>query len=184
MGREQRRKQDRNYKHKIDENKIETSFTLGTLIKIMVVCAVILLVFYFVLAVFVTKEVNLSSNEKDNSTSDNSNSSNNNESNNKILASKIFEQQEDSYYVYFYDFNNEDEKLQSSISNLSDGTVYRVNTRDGLNSNYVTDEKSGNIKATSLNDLKVINPTLIKIDNDKINSYYEGVSNILNFINK
>ena len=58
MGRSQRRKQDKNFRHKdniMDEDKI---FSLGTLIKIIVVCAVILVAFYFVLAVFITKEVN------------------------------------------------------------------------------------------------------------------------------
>lgn len=181
MGREQRRKQDKNYKHKVKENDEEKLFTKGTLIKIIIGCSLILFIFYFVLAIFVTKEVKVFD-KSNNSTNTSENNSDSNVSN-KILASKIFEQAEESYYVYFYDFNSEDEKLASAIGNISD-TVYRVNTNDGFNKNYVSTSDKGNSNAKSLNDLKVINPTLIKVNNDTISEYYETVSGILNHLNK
>ena len=76
---------------------------------------------------------------------------------------------------------NEDEKIKSYIDNIS--PVYRVNTASRFNSKYVTND-TGNSNAKSLDDLKVKNPTLIKIDNDTIVSYYEGVSTIIDGINK
>ena len=177
MGRKERRKDIRNHVNKNNTEDLQV-FKFSSFIKTVIGFFVILLVFYFILATFVTKEINLGS---DKSFSD---SNNTNSVSNQILASNTFLQQEDSYYVYFDDFNKEDEKLQSSISSLSDGTVYRVNTSDGLNSNYVSDGDKGNSNALSLQDLKVINPTLIRVSNDKIVSYYEGVSGILSFLNK
>ena len=181
MGRVQRRKQDKNYKYKTNEDNNEKLFTLGGTIKIIIGCGLVLLIFYFVLAIFVTKEIKVfDKNSKSEETAENSSDSS---VANKILASKIFEQQEDSYYVYFYDFNSEDEKLANSIGGIN-GTVYRVNTNDGFNKNYVTTSDKGNSNAKELKDLKVINPTLIKVNNDTISEYYEGVSGILNYLNK
>ncbi len=181
MGREQKRKQNKNYRHKVKEDGEEKLFTKGTFIKLIVGCALVLLIFYFVLAIFVTKEIKVfDKNNKDNDTSENSSDSS---VSNKILASNIFEQEEDSYYVYFYDFDSEDEKLASAIGNIS-GTVYRVNTNDGLNKNYVSTSDKGNSSAKDLKNLKVINPTLIKVDNDTISEYYENVSDILKSLNK
>ena len=42
-----------------------------------------------------------------------------------------------------------------------------------LNKNYVTEE-SGNRSVSSIDDLKVKNPTVIKITDDKVVGYYEG----------
>lgn len=179
MGRMQRRKQDKNYKYKVKEN--EKLFTIGTFIKVVIGCTIFVLVFYFILALFVTKEVKVFSG--DNKTEESSSNDSNDSVSNKILASNIFDQREESYYVYFYDFNSEDEKLASVVANVSD-TVYRVNTNDGFNRNYVSDSDKGNSGAKQLGDLKVINPTLIKVSNDTITEYYEGVSDILNHLNK
>ena len=54
----------------------------------------------------------------------------------------IFEQNDEEYYVYFYDFNgnNEEDDLSSLISSNIEGKIYKVDTGSGLNSKYVTDE--------------------------------------------
>ena len=175
MGREQKRKQDKNYKKKINEDDIKL-FTVSGAVKTVIGVLLILLISYFVLAFFVTKELK-SSNKKDDTAENSSNTVSN-----QILASKIFDQSEENYYVYFYDFNDEDDKISSTIGNSSD-TVYRVNTASGFNSNYVTEDK-GNSSAKDLAGLKVKNPTLIKVSNDSIVEYYEGVSDILNHLSK
>ena len=182
MGREQKRKELRKYKNKNieEEFKQEDMMKISTIIKIVLSVVVIITVFYYGLAIFVTKEVNLSSNNKDNDTSDTD--SNNNVSN-AILAKNTFDQVDDVYYVYYYDFNDEEEVISNSISSLTDHTIYRVDTSSGLNSNYVDNDNS-NKSATSIDNLKVKNPTLIKIDNDKIVSYYDGVNEISDFLNK
>ena len=181
MGRVQKRKEQRKYKNKKNANDIVSTDTMkaSTIIKIILGVVIILLIFYYGLAIFVTKEVDLSSNNnKDNTTEEK-----NNNVSNAILAKNTFNQTDDIYYVYYYDFNDEDKVLESSINSLTDHTVYRVDTNSGLNSNYI-DTNSGNKNVTSIENLKIKNPTLIKIDNDKVVSYYEGVDAISNFLNK
>lgn len=93
---------------------------------------------------------------------------------NSILAKNTFEQKEEEYYVYFYDFDEEDTELTYLVNgNLSKEKVYRVNTKDEFNANYVTEEEFGNSSAKNLEELKVTTPTLIKIKGDTITEYYE-----------
>lgn len=180
MGREMRRREERKNK-KILENKqevLDTTVSKITVIKLVGAIVLILLVLYYVLAVFVTKELDVSGGRGNNSSEVNSVS---NGVANKILASGIFNQSEESYYVYFYDFNDEDESISSAIGRKSDWKIYRVDTSNSLNSKYVT-EDAGNANVTGLDDLKVKNPTLIQVSADKVIAYYEGSTNILNFL--
>lgn len=177
MGRELKRKQKKKYEGNVKEENDINLFTVSGFIRTVAGIVFVLFLSYFILAFFVTKELDFNSKKE----SDNSASESSSNVSNQILASNIFSQSEDSYYVYFYDFNNEDEKIKSYIDNIS--PVYRVNTASGFNSKYVTTD-TGNSNAKSLDDLKVKNPTLIKIDNDTIVSYYEGVSTIIDGINK
>ena len=57
-------------------------------------------------------------------------------------------------------------------NNLANDKVYKVNTRSAMNTNYVSD--SSNKNAKTLEELKVVNHTLIKISDDTITEYYEG----------
>ena len=173
MGREQkRREQFKNKNKKISEEELDTSINIITLLKLVGFVFILLFVVYYVLAVFVTKEIGISSSQGGKSTITESNQPESNVSN-KILASNIFNQKEEKYYVYFYDFNDEDEVVSSIISGMTEDVIYRVDTNSSLNSKYVTEEK-GNKFAKSLNDLKVVSPTIIKIEADKIVKYYEG----------
>ena len=184
MGRVEKRKQERLNKNKKQKNNnIEEpngKETLYTTIKIIVVMVLLLFILYYVVAVFVTKEIDISGNKEDETTE---NSATNTVSN-KILAKNIFNQTEETYYVYFYDFNDENRNIASAISKLTDDKVYRVDTSSSLNKNYVTDEDTGNKDASVLENLKVINPTLIKVANDKIVEYYENEDSIVAYLNK
>lgn len=173
MGRELKRKEAKKNKNNNKIQELDTSINLLNLLKITFFIILLLLVIYYVLAVFVTKEIDIS-NKKDEETESVTDTTST--VTDKILASNIFEQKESSYYVYFYDFSDE-ENLYSLISSNIDDKIYRVDTSSGLNSKYVDSEK-GNKNASTLDDLKVINNTLIKVDNDKIIEYYEGESSI------
>ena len=119
---------------------------------------------YFISALFITKELDWFSKEevKENTSG----------VENSILASAIFKQKEDEYYVYFYDFNEDNNMYKNIVSSkLSSKKVYNVDTSSGLNSNYVSDVS--NKKATGLDGLKVVNDTVIKIVGDTIVEYYE-----------
>lgn len=176
MGREQkRREQFKNKNKKVKEEELDTSIKGITLVKLVGFVIILLFVIYYVLAVFVTKEIDISNSGEKSTITESTNSGSS--VSNKILASNIFNQKEEEYYVYFYDFNDEDDVVSSIISGMTEKTIYRVDTSSSLNSKYVTEEK-GNKSAKNLDDLKVINPTVIKIEADKIVKYYEGNNEI------
>lgn len=164
MGRELRRKQAKREGKSLKNEEIKEEYNVK---KIVITCVIVLVsigLVYLISALFITKELDWFSKEevKENTSS----------VENSILASAIFKQKEDEYYVYFYDFNKDNNMYKNIVSSkLSNKKVYNVDTSSGLNSNYVSDVS--NKKATGLDDLKVINDTVIKIVGDTIVEYYE-----------
>ena len=90
------------------------------------------------------------------------------------MASDIFKQKEEEYYVYFYNFEETEmeNKITGLVNNINNAKVYKVNTNSALNTKYVGE--TSNKEASSVEELKVITPTLIKISNDTIVEYYES----------
>lgn len=173
MNREQKRKEaKKNKKININNNESNSSNELYRLLKICIVVIIIFALLYLVVGLFVTKEIELlKDNEVDESNTTVSNA---------ILANSVFDQKEEEYYVYFYDFNNENTNVATSIVNISaNSTIYRVDTSDILNKNFVTEDTS-NKDASNIDDLKVIKDTIIKVSNDTIVAYYEGEEEISN----
>lgn len=164
MGRELRRKQAKREGKSLKNEEIKEEYNVK---KIVITCVIVLVsigLVYLISALFITKELDWFSKEE---VKENTNSVEN-----SILASAIFKQKEDEYYVYFYDFNKDNNMYKNIVSSkLSSKKVYNVDTSSGLNSNYVSDVS--NKKATGLDDLKVINDTVIKIVGDTIVEYYE-----------
>lgn len=164
MGRELRRKQAKREGKMLKNEEIKEEYNVK---KIVITCVIVLVsigLVYLISALFITKELDWFSKKevKENASS----------VENSILASAIFKQKEDEYYVYFYDFNEDNNMYKNIVSSkLSSKKVYNVDTSSGLNSNYVSDVS--NKKATGLDDLKVINDTVIKIVGDTIVKYYE-----------
>ena len=162
MGRKQKRREIKSNRNKKLEENItsEDMIKASSIVKIVLGVVVVILVFYYGLAIFVTKEVNLSSNNK--KSEDTKEDSSNNSVSNAILAKNTFNQMEEVYYVYYYDFNDENDVISNSIGSLTDHTIYRVDTNSGLNSNYVVVDGS-NRNVTSIDNLKVSNPTIIRM---------------------
>ena len=164
MGRELRRKQAKREGKSLKNEEIKEEYNVK---KIVITCVIVLVSIgfvYLISALFITKELDWFSKEEV--------KGNTNSVENSILASAIFKQKEDEYYVYFYDFNEDNNMYKNIVSSkLSSKKVYNVDTSSGLNSNYVSDVS--NKKATGLDDLKVINDTVIKIVGDTIVEYYE-----------
>ena len=175
MGREMRRREEKKNKSTKNE-ELEFHISWISIVKVFSSIVLILLVLYFIVAVFVTKELDISKKE-DASESEEVNVSH------KIMAANIFRQKEETYYVYCYDFNDEDSGVGDAVNAVSDVPVYRVDTSSGYNSKYVTDE-SGNVNARGLDELKVSNPTLLVISGDTISGYYEGRVKIIEFLTK
>ena len=164
MGRELRRKQAKREGKSLKSEEIKVEYNVK---KIVITCVIVLVsigLVYFISALFITKELDWFSKEevKENTSG----------VENSILASAIFKQKEDEYYVYFYDFNEDNNMYKNIVSSkLSSKKVYNVDTSSELNSNYVSDVS--NKKATGLDGLKVVNDTVIKIVGDTIVEYYE-----------
>ena len=166
MGRELRRKQAKKEGKSLEREDFITEepirkFAIITCVLIIIMCTI-----YLLTSLFITKELDwFNKSDKDEESSETSS--------NAILASAIFKQKEDTYYVYFYDFDEEKNEITSIVdSALSGEKVYKVNTASAMNANYVSEES--NKGAKSLDDLKVTAPTLIKISEDSITEYYEG----------
>ena len=168
MGRELKRKENKRNGKKVrdaviinDDNPMNEVYKL---LKVLGIVLGVLVLVYLLVGIFVTKEISFGGNK--NSSSEVTMNAD------YLLASETFRQKEDKYYVYFYDFNEDNNMYKNIVSSkLSSKKVYNVDTSSGLNSNYVSDVS--NKKATGLDDLKVINDTVIKIVGDTIVEYYE-----------
>lgn len=178
MGRKERRENIKKYGYKEENVDKINEKSLKRFIKITVVILFILVLLYFVMAIFITKEIDLKTgNKKSDNTATTTSSSNS--VTGTILAKNTFRQTQEVYYVYYYDYKNTINDIDSGLSNLDD-KVYKVNTSDALNTNYVAD--TGNRNVSSIDDLKVISPTLIKIEGRDVTAYYEGKEEIIDYL--
>lgn len=188
MGREQKRREAKKNKRQMENNNIDldSDIKLSTTVKVVMAVVLILLALYCVVAIFVTKELDVSNGNDSSSEKEEVEDQETEEDtgvSNRILAAATFRQSPEVYYVYYYDFDDENEEVASAINKITDNTVYRVDTGDSLNSNYVT-EDSANKGVSDIGGLKVKVNTLIKIDNDKVVEYYDGKDEIVNNLNK
>jgi len=183
MGRELKRKEAKRNRKNVKEIKEEQELNTGvekiSLIKIGIVVISLFILLYLILAIFVTKELDLTR-DKDEETQETEPSS----VSNAILASSTFSQSDETYYVFFYGFEDKDvANLASSVtSDITDYPVYKVDTDSGLNKNYVSDISNSNV--TSIENLKVKSPTLIQISADKVTKYIEGTDKIEAYLEK
>lgn len=164
MGRELRRKQAKKEGKSLqpeikEEEKLIKKLIIITAILVFIICTI-----YVLSALFITKELDWFD-KKEEETKETL-------AKNTILASEIFKQKEEEYYVYFYDFNEKENQVTSAVNaKLSSKIVYKVDTSSALNNKYISDQS--NKSAKTLEDLKVKAPTVIKINGDQISEYYE-----------
>ena len=167
MGRELKRKQAKREGKNVKELQVKkqdfNTMKPKTLVIIVAVILVLFIVLYLLTSIFVTKD--FGTNKKNNS-SDNEETT----ITNKILAGDSLRQVEELYYVYYYDSTNEDKEVSSIVSSLND-KVYRVD----FNSNFVG-EPSGAV--SDISSLKVSDPTVIKVESEKITNFYNGKEEI------
>lgn len=170
MGRELKRKQakreGKNVKEVQKQNK-EKPMEPKTFITIIILLLLLFVILYLLTGIFITKDIKWFE-KKDNEVSDNKTITN------KILASDTLRQTEEEYYVYYYDSNKEDSSISALVSGLG-GKVYRVDLGDDFNSNFVG-TPSGIVE--NISDLKVTDPTVIKVVSEKITQFYSGKTEI------
>ena len=175
MGRELKRKQakreGRNVKevqNSIKENNELKPRSFAMILGFLILFFVLL---YLITGLFITKDLKWFDKKKTND-----NESNSAYVNNKILAVNSLNQKEEEYYVYYYDSSKEDSDVGSIMDNL-ELEVYRVDLSDAFNSNYVG-EVSGVVD--NISDLKVTDPTVIKVENSNMTEFYGGIEEIKN----
>ncbi len=99
----------------------------------------------------------------------------------EILAGETFNKKDDSYYVLFYDFTADDAMVYDYAVDeykmeFDSIPLYTVDLSKGFNAPY-TGEKS-NKGVTTVTELSVSGPTLIKIEKGKNVLYKEGIAEI------
>ena len=170
MGRELRRKeakrQGKNVKEVQNTNK-ENLITSKKFITIMIVVLALFILTYLFTGI-ITNDIKLFS--KDSTSSEKSASN----IKNKILASESLKQSEEDYYVYYYDITKENIEVTDAVNYLTD-TVYRVDLNDAFNANFIG-EPSGVVD--TIENLKVSDPTVIKVSSERIVSFYSGIDEI------
>ena len=166
MGRELRRKQAKKEGKSLEKEEIVEKNQIRKFAIITCSLIIAISIIYLTTALFITKELDWFDKKEEETEEKDSIS-------NSILASSTFKQKETEYYVYFYDFKEEKNQITDAVnSKLTNSKVYKVDTTSAMNANYVG--KESNKKAKTLNELKVIAPTLIKVSNGTIVEYYEG----------
>lgn len=133
---------------------------------------------YLLIGIFVTKEISFS---KDKDKKETEESTDVTIDNTTITAGQIFNQNDSSYYVVVYDFDSKLTALSTWISlyqnNEDSLKVYKVDSSKKFNSKYIV-EKDSNKNPTGYDDLKIISPTMIKIENGSVVDYIEGEDSI------
>ena len=170
MGRELKRKQakrDGKNVKEVQKQNIDKPLSPKSFITIIIFLLLFFVVLYILTGIFITKDLKWFSNN-------NENTNDTVEVENKILAADSLRQVEEEYYVYFYDTTDEDSEVSNTLTSVKE-KVYRVDLNDAFNSNFIG-EPSGKVK--NINDLKVSNPTLIKVSSEKIVGFYSGADKI------
>ncbi len=161
-------------KNKLEKVKSYSSDSdeMMRMVKILVILVGIFLVIYLVFAYFNGEFDSKDTKEKEGI------------QNVEILAGTTFTRADYEYYVLFYDFDGDDASRYSTLysiytNNVGRYHIYLVDLSKKFNTNYVTDNvKSVNIK--DINSLKVVDGTLIKVENNAGISYKTGFEDIQN----
>ena len=89
----------------------------------------------------------------------------------EILAGETFNKKDEKYYVLMYNFDGDNAVDYSNIYSVyyqkgGNEKIYVVDLNKKFNSNYITDNNS-KVNITSIDNLKVVDGTLIKVENGK-----------------
>ncbi len=170
MGRELKRKQakreGKNVREAQKKNR-DKPLSMRTFIIILIVLLVFFVLLYLLTGIFITKDIKWFN--KDNETEEDTQNIED-----RILAVDSLRQYDHEYYVYYYDPSEEKSEVTNITYTLT-SYVYRVDLSDDFNSNFVG-EPSGIVE--NINDLKVANPTIIKVNDGKISAFYSGTLEI------
>ena len=102
----------------------------------------------------------------------------------EILAGESFNQNNDEYFVIYFDKSNNSSSFSSLVSsyqlNNTKTRMYSVDLSSGFNKDYVTD---GEVVVHDINDFKVKDGTLIKVKNGEVEEVITDTTEITNILN-
>lgn len=138
---------------------------ISKLIKLIVIVTLIVLVFYGITAIL--------NNDEEEETQDQSATIQYDE----ILIGNVLKQPNEEYYVMIYDDEDYDTSLYSTYLDLYKQKdeairIYTSQLNNPLNQNFKAEES--NLDISDISDLKIQSSTLLKINDGKIEEFYEG----------
>ena len=165
-------------KNKKNEKRIEEDNYISRFIFTITITLIVLVIGYLFIGIFVTKTIfNKEEVEKEEVKIDNT----------TILAGQILDQKESEYYVLVHDVSDTTNMLSNWKTHYEGKEnslkVYVVDSSEKLNGKYIV-KKNSNISPTGYKDLKIKEPTLIKVKDKKITEYIEGNEEIKNIFKK
>lgn len=159
----------------VDEENYLNRF-VGTIFGILIIG----IVGYILVGVFLTKTIDFKGEskeeEKTEATIDNT----------TILAGNIFSINEEKYYVLIYNVNEKNNLLKDWVNYFksnNETNLYVVDSENKMNSKFIVDKES-NTNPSNVEDLKIISPTLMIIENKEVTAYIEGIDEIKNELKK
>lgn len=98
----------------------------------------------------------------------------------KILAGSTLTRNEDEYYVIFYKYDSEIYDAMARYRSEKRGKVYYVDLDEGLNKYVISDEVKTDV--SSIEDLRVKDPTLVVVKDHKITDRRIGKTDIIDYL--
>ena len=156
-------------KKKKEDRPVEDGNYVNRFVFTIFILLIVFIIGYLLVGIFINKTITFGKKdkeEKEEVTIDN----------NTILAGQIFDQANDEYYVLVYDKSDTNDMLgkwKNTYTNKENAlTVYEVDSKEKLNSNYIVDKESNN-NPTGYSDLRIKSPTLIRIKDKQVAEYIE-----------
>lgn len=171
----QKKKQKLNYK-----SSYSSDSEVSKIIKILIGVALFLVVFYF-LAMLMTGELKFGNQRKNDITESKIQYD-------EILAGETLNKNNTEYYVLYFDFS---ENIASTYLTYRDGylkkdgsfAMYLVDLEKGFNNKYISSEGENREEyPNNIDNLKVTNPTIVKVKDRKVVERIEGRENVKKFL--
>ena len=141
-------------------------------------CVVIVFAMFYILTVYITNKDQTKKSDTESKTATG-----------EILLGRSFSMSDRDYAVLYYD--SSDEEVASTCQEIfsdyraanGEDSIYYVDMNSGFNSPYAT-EADSNKSPETVSDLLINGPTLIKISQNKVVDYIEGVENIKGLVSE
>ena len=149
----------------IERNLGNNSTEASTIVKIAIGVIIVFVLIYLIFAVL-TGEIKLKKDKKTEPT---------------IQYVEILNS--DDYFVLFYEFSGDDANLLETITQVLENTTktYKVDLDKKFNTNYIADGEDIDRTPKNIDELKVENPTLIRIKNGKVTKFVTGIEDIKDY---